>query len=115
LAAVDKLLIPLAAGRRAVSLYWLGIDTDVQYPVDGISHFDLLGDYSDLEEAGERVVIVANRVPVNGQGGVAGANFPGKQRDPIIQPCAQDFAGRLQKYCCWNRFNFYKSWQVGNE
>ncbi|PKM35385.1 MAG: glycosyl transferase [Gammaproteobacteria bacterium HGW-Gammaproteobacteria-10] len=56
LAAVDSLLKSARMGRRmdfdieiAVRLYWQGvdvvnIDTDVQYPLDGVSHFDMLRD-----------------------------------------------------------------------
>ena len=56
LAAVDKLLKSVQLGRRmdfdveiVVRLYWqdvdvVNIDTEVQYPLDGISHFQLLQD-----------------------------------------------------------------------
>lgn len=56
LAAVDRLLKSARLGRRmdfdieiAVRLYWQGVDvinleTDVQYPLDGISHFKMLQD-----------------------------------------------------------------------
>lgn len=56
LAAVETLLNSVTMGLRmdfdieiAVRLYWQGvdvvnIDTDVQYPLDGISHFDMLRD-----------------------------------------------------------------------
>jgi len=56
LAAVDTLLKSVQLGRRmdfdieiVVRLYWEGIDvinieTDVQYPLDGISHFRMLQD-----------------------------------------------------------------------
>jgi predicted LPLAT superfamily acyltransferase len=119
----------------------------------------------DRLEAGELVVIAADRTPVTGQNRVAkadflgktalfpqgpfilasllkcpvytlfclkkhgkhviyfehfsdGLSFPRKQRDALIQHCAQDFAGRLQQYCLqeplqW--FNFYDFWQVGDE
>jgi hypothetical protein len=54
--AVDKLLKSVQLGQRmdfdievAVRLYWQGvdivnIDTEVQYPLDGISHFQMLQD-----------------------------------------------------------------------
>jgi predicted LPLAT superfamily acyltransferase len=119
----------------------------------------------DRIEAGELVVIAADRTPVTGQNRLAkaaflgktalfpqgpfilasllkcpvytlfclkkhgkhviyfehfsdGLSFPRKQRDALIQRCAQDFAGRLQQYCLqeplqW--FNFYDFWQVGDE
>jgi glycosyltransferase involved in cell wall biosynthesis len=56
LAAVDKLLKSVQLGQRmdfdievVVRLYWQGvdvinIDTEVQYPLDGISHFQMLQD-----------------------------------------------------------------------
>ncbi|WP_031433986.1 glycosyltransferase family 2 protein [Methylomarinum vadi] len=56
LAPVDKLLHSVRLGRRmdfdieiAVRLYWQGVevinlDTEVQYPLDGVSHFQLLKD-----------------------------------------------------------------------
>lgn len=56
LAAVETLLNSVTMGLRmdfdieiAVRLYWQGVDvvnvdTDVQYPLDGISHFDMLRD-----------------------------------------------------------------------
>jgi len=56
LVAVDKLLKSVQLGQRmdfdievAVRLYWQGvdivnIDTEVQYPLDGISHFQMLQD-----------------------------------------------------------------------
>ena len=56
LAAVDKLLKSVQLGRRmdfdievVVRLYWQGVDvinieTEVQYPLDGISHFKILQD-----------------------------------------------------------------------
>lgn len=47
-----------------------------------------------------------------------GLSFPRKQRDAMIQRCAQDFAGILQQYCLqepmqW--FNFFDFWQLGDE
>lgn len=56
LAAIDKLLKSVQLGQRmdfdievAVRLYWQGadvinIDTDIHYPSDGISHFQMLQD-----------------------------------------------------------------------
>jgi len=56
LAAVDKLLKSVQLGRRmdfdievVVRLYWQGVDvinieTEVRYPLDGISHFQMLQD-----------------------------------------------------------------------
>ncbi|WP_305909468.1 glycosyltransferase family 2 protein [Methylomarinum sp. Ch1-1] len=56
LAAVEKLLNSARLGRRmdfdieiAVRLYWQGVDvvnleTEVQYPLDGVSHFQILKD-----------------------------------------------------------------------
>ena len=56
LAAVDKLLASVRLGRRmdfdievVVRLYWQGVDpvnleTEVRYPLDGVSHFKLLHD-----------------------------------------------------------------------
>lgn len=56
LAAIDKLLKSVQLGRRmdfdievVVRLYWQGVDvinieTEVQYPLDGISHFNMLQD-----------------------------------------------------------------------
>jgi glycosyltransferase involved in cell wall biosynthesis len=56
LAAVDKLLKSVQLGKRmdfdvevVVRLYWQGVDvinieTEVQYPLDGISHFQMLQD-----------------------------------------------------------------------
>ena len=56
LAAVDKLLKSVQLGQRmdfdievVVRLYWQGVDvinieTEVQYPLDGISHFQMLQD-----------------------------------------------------------------------
>lgn len=56
LAAVDKLLKSVQLGQRmdfdievVVRLYWQGVDvinieTEVQYPLDGISHFQMLTD-----------------------------------------------------------------------
>jgi len=116
-------------------------------------------------EAGELVIIAADRTPVSGHNRVARANFlgrpalfpqgpfilasllkcpvytliclrqhgkqviyfdpfsdglsfPRKQRDAMIQRCAQDFADILQQYCLqeplqW--FNFYDFWQLGDE
>jgi len=56
LTAVDELLKSVSLGQRmdfdidiVVRLYWQGLDivnisTDVQYPVDGVSHFNMLQD-----------------------------------------------------------------------
>ena len=119
----------------------------------------------DRIDAGELVVIAADRTPVTGRNRVAKADFldktalfpqgpfilasllkcpvytlfclkqhdkqviyfdhfsdslsfPKKQRDAMIECCAQAFADRLQQYCLqeplqW--FNFYDFWQVGDE
>ncbi len=119
----------------------------------------------DRIDAGELVVIAADRTPVSGQNRVAKADFLGKtalfpqgpfilasllkcpvytlfclkqhdkqviyfdhfsdslsfskkQRNAMIERCAQAFADRLQHYCLqeplqW--FNFYDFWQVGDE
>jgi predicted LPLAT superfamily acyltransferase len=119
----------------------------------------------DRIDAGELVVIAADRTPVSGQNRVAKADFLGKtalfpqgpfilasllkcpvytlfclkqhdkqviyfdhfsdslsfskkQRNTMIERCAQAFADRLQHYCLqeplqW--FNFYDFWQVGDE
>jgi predicted LPLAT superfamily acyltransferase len=119
----------------------------------------------DRIDAGELVVIAADRTPVSGRNRVAKADFLGKtalfpqgpfilasllkcpvytlfclkqhdkqviyfdhfsdslsfskkQRNAMIERCAQAFADRLQHYCLqeplqW--FNFYDFWQVGDE
>jgi len=119
----------------------------------------------DRIDAGELVVIAADRTPVNSQSRIAKADFlgktalfpqgpfilasilkcpvytlfclkqhskqvlyfehfsddlafPRKQRDALIQRCAQKFADTLQHYCLqeplqW--FNFYDFWQGGDE
>lgn len=119
----------------------------------------------DKIDAGELVVIAADRTPVTGQSRIAkadflgktalfpqgpfilasllkcpvytlfclkqhgkqviyfehfsdGLSFPRKQRDALIQCCAQSFADTLQHYCLqeplqW--FNFYDFWQGGDE